>query len=742
MRFVCESCKAKYSISDEKVRGKILKIRCKKCKNIIEVRDPSTIAEQESPTVGARRPSWQAGASDLLTGVGTPPSSSGARGAPDDDEPGGLDEGPSEHTVISAPGLLEELRRTAADLAHQPTEEPALCDWYVAIDEEPTGPVTREQLRGFISTGRVTSESLVWREGYDDWRPLAESPELKDLLRASRPYSAVGAAPSPRKRQQPAAAERPRLEPIPAASPPPPEFKTTDALRGQRVGRLGGYGQGAASAPHAGRPTPTPAPRSVTGDHGASSRYSPPAPASAPRRTGQFAAPAQVPSPSYPAPPANPTPSYQAPVPAPSFQVPPPSPSYQVPPPSPSPSPSYQVPVAAPSFHAPTPVAAPSYPAAPAPAAFVPAPATPPVAPQALAWQPTPQPVPAPLVPLPPPANPAVPLYQPAQETPAPSFQVPAPPPAAPVSPVAQPLAPPSQVDVAEQKFLSPAPSVIFRADQPPPKPKASTAGERAAVPLTPLHEIPKPRRPLGLIFAGLAAIALGVGGALIAINISRGSGLDSDRTTADLGPTKAAVRIGNGPLVLPMGNSTPDDEPPTPPPAVDAGTEARDAGAVSRPTGTKVGRTPAVSSTNGENGKRLSDEERRLLEQAKSLGSEETVSLNQKKQGSGDSEAAARGQPLSDEQIRTTVTKNSASIRSCYEREMRGTSADLRVDLRLNVAPSGVVSSARVRTPQVQGTRLAECMERTAKRWSFPQATGSTTVDVPFFLTAAGSRR
>ena len=35
MKIVCDSCSAKYSIADEKVAGKVFKIRCKKCSNVI-----------------------------------------------------------------------------------------------------------------------------------------------------------------------------------------------------------------------------------------------------------------------------------------------------------------------------------------------------------------------------------------------------------------------------------------------------------------------------------------------------------------------------------------------------------------------------------------------------------------------------------------------------------------------------------------------------------------------------------
>ncbi|MCA9687342.1 MAG: zinc-ribbon domain-containing protein, partial [Myxococcales bacterium] len=44
MRIECDKCAAKYSIADEKVRGKTFKIRCKKCSNVIIVRDKAAAA--------------------------------------------------------------------------------------------------------------------------------------------------------------------------------------------------------------------------------------------------------------------------------------------------------------------------------------------------------------------------------------------------------------------------------------------------------------------------------------------------------------------------------------------------------------------------------------------------------------------------------------------------------------------------------------------------------------------------
>ena len=45
MKIVCDSCGAKYSIADEKVAGKIFKIRCKKCSSVLEVRGDQTGAQ-------------------------------------------------------------------------------------------------------------------------------------------------------------------------------------------------------------------------------------------------------------------------------------------------------------------------------------------------------------------------------------------------------------------------------------------------------------------------------------------------------------------------------------------------------------------------------------------------------------------------------------------------------------------------------------------------------------------------
>jgi predicted Zn finger-like uncharacterized protein len=52
MRIVCDSCGTKYSIGDDKIKGKVFKIRCKKCSHVIIVRGLQGAEGGESGPVG------------------------------------------------------------------------------------------------------------------------------------------------------------------------------------------------------------------------------------------------------------------------------------------------------------------------------------------------------------------------------------------------------------------------------------------------------------------------------------------------------------------------------------------------------------------------------------------------------------------------------------------------------------------------------------------------------------------
>ncbi|EAU62350.1 MJ0042-type zinc finger domain-containing protein, partial [Stigmatella aurantiaca] len=79
MRFVCDSCRAQYMISDDKVGAKGVKVRCKKCGHVILVRPAGATASkddeaQETPAASAAsNGGMNSTAAGLPASLGTPP---------------------------------------------------------------------------------------------------------------------------------------------------------------------------------------------------------------------------------------------------------------------------------------------------------------------------------------------------------------------------------------------------------------------------------------------------------------------------------------------------------------------------------------------------------------------------------------------------------------------------------------------------------------------------------------------
>src|SRR5215471_17493656 len=57
MKFLCDNCKAKYQIADEKVAGKTVRMKCRKCGHLIEVRAAVTETSVASHGPNQDRPS-------------------------------------------------------------------------------------------------------------------------------------------------------------------------------------------------------------------------------------------------------------------------------------------------------------------------------------------------------------------------------------------------------------------------------------------------------------------------------------------------------------------------------------------------------------------------------------------------------------------------------------------------------------------------------------------------------------
>jgi predicted Zn finger-like uncharacterized protein len=131
MKFTCDKCNTRYSIADERVRGRVLKIRCKACNNVITVREELPPAENLEDAI--------------------------ANYAADD-----------EHTRVSTappPGLE------------------GIDDWYVSFDGEQEGPLGIERAIERVRMERPRGkECFCWRAGFFVWLPVDDVPEFAPAL--------------------------------------------------------------------------------------------------------------------------------------------------------------------------------------------------------------------------------------------------------------------------------------------------------------------------------------------------------------------------------------------------------------------------------------------------------------------------------------------------------------------------------------------------------------------------------
>jgi predicted Zn finger-like uncharacterized protein len=339
LKFLCENCKAKYQIGDEKVAGKTVRMKCRRCGHLIEVsasvtetsvarapdappeasaaadaapssvsrEKPSAVPAASAPHAGdeaegdestmimssppvSLRPQARVGeaaaklaprpgassAATPLRSVGAPraggpalravpsprPAPVGAARAsaaaaaplstpaPTSAEPGiraldvplGIVAKPAD--AKSAGGVAGAFQRALAQPPATAGRGSTSEDWYVGIGGVPLGPIRLAVIREKAAAGAVDGNSLVWREGFDEWQPLKNFPELLEIVteaqntRASRRPSGIvaekpSALPSSPSAVPPAtsvAAPRPSaITPEPASSqvPVPPPSSTS-----------------------------------------------------------------------------------------------------------------------------------------------------------------------------------------------------------------------------------------------------------------------------------------------------------------------------------------------------------------------------------------------------------------------------------------------------------------------------------------------------------------------------------
>src|SRR5437762_2885553 len=123
MKIVCDSCGAKYSISDDKVAGKVFKIRCKKCSEVIVVRG--------------------------------------------------------------------DQQQAAADASAAPASAQGI--WHVVIDGDQSGPYAPARLAELLTQGTIDWEAYVWTEGFDNWLPMRDVPDLVAQITGQAPPAPAAA---------------------------------------------------------------------------------------------------------------------------------------------------------------------------------------------------------------------------------------------------------------------------------------------------------------------------------------------------------------------------------------------------------------------------------------------------------------------------------------------------------------------------------------------------------------------
>jgi hypothetical protein len=88
------------------------------------------------------------------------------------------------------------------------------ADYYVLVDNQQQGPVTMEQLTQMENNGEVTKDTMVWKNGMNDWAKAGDQQDLQELFAVILPPPPPEAAPT--------APPAPPAPPVAAAAPPAP----------------------------------------------------------------------------------------------------------------------------------------------------------------------------------------------------------------------------------------------------------------------------------------------------------------------------------------------------------------------------------------------------------------------------------------------------------------------------------------------------------------------------------------
>jgi predicted Zn finger-like uncharacterized protein len=198
MQFSCDSCKTQLQIADEKVRGKRLIVRCKRCGAKITISDPALPAHKPAAARPAAPP---ASAPPRAAPAAAPaPAARAAAPAPEPLPQGGQTsqrDSDTESTRAMDSDMLEKaLQASKADdpnavtngVPAQKAPAPSAAGtgdapaWFAMLHGKQTGPLTRAELVTRTDEGAVGPRTYLWKEGMESWQRAKDLPELAGLF--------------------------------------------------------------------------------------------------------------------------------------------------------------------------------------------------------------------------------------------------------------------------------------------------------------------------------------------------------------------------------------------------------------------------------------------------------------------------------------------------------------------------------------------------------------------------------
>jgi len=253
MKFLCDRCKTRYSIGDDRVRGKILKIRCKNCANVITVREGMTDIDASEPA-----PRRNPKPTTMAPPVAGAAPKNGALGAAF-----------ASALTTKPPAALEE-------------------EWYVSDDGDQEGPFSLTEAQAWVGAKAFEADLHCWSEGFDDWLPVDKVSHFRGLRKKPAP-APVPLAPPPLPRS-PASGGRIGAQSV--EDEPKPLFAATMAALEKSSPASPTHDRGFGLPPTSTRPSATPA-----GGMPAVQARTNGAPSAAPSGPVKAPAPFKVPSP-------------------------------------------------------------------------------------------------------------------------------------------------------------------------------------------------------------------------------------------------------------------------------------------------------------------------------------------------------------------------------------------------------------------------------------------------------------